>query len=441
MSTPATTSAATASAGPTVGPGSGRIAGVFRFRPGEGVALALSFAYFFLLLAGYYTIRPLRDSLAAGLGSDQIKYLSTSVFFVMLAIAPVFGWLVARIRRRVLVPSIYAFFALQLFGLSLLLDARPHDPNVARGFYVWVTVFNYFVVAVFWSFMADVWREEQGRRLFGVIAAGGSLGGLTGPWLTGTLVERVGNDGIALLACGFLTATLVAIVALEWHVQRAAAGAGGGLRSDEPVGGAILAGLTRLARTPFLLGIAAIVGIGSLLGMFVYIEMARLVAEAFPTPEARTQFFAERDTWINGLAVLLQFFVVGRLTSWLGVRTALTAVAVLAVASFVAVALMPMLTTLVVVSILQRALEFGVGKPARDMVYTVVDVETKYKVKNVIDTAVARGSETVSGWTHGALAAAGLGLSGIAGVACAIAVGLVAIAWSVGTGYRRRGGL
>ena len=432
MSTPASTTAAL----PLVG----RLGALVRMRPGEGVALALSFAYFYCLLAGYYTIRPLRDSLAAGLGSDEIKYLSTSVFFVMLAIAPLFGWLVARVRRRVLVPSIYAFFAVQLFGLSLLLDARPHDPNVARGFYVWVTVFNYFVVAVFWSFMADVWREEQGRRLFGVIAAGGSLGGLTGPWLTGTLVERVGNDGIALLACGFLCATLVAIVLLERHVQREE-GAGSRLRSDEPVGGAILAGLTRLARTPFLLGIAAIVGIGSLLGMFVYIEMARLVAEQFPVPEARTQFFAQRDTWINGLAVLLQFFVVGRLTSWLGVRTALVLVALFALGSFAAVAFAPVLTTLVVVSVLQRALEFGVGKPARDMIYTVVDVETKYKVKNVIDTAVARGSETVSGWTHGAFAAAGLGLSGIAGVACLIACGLVAIAWSVGTGYRRRGGL
>lgn len=430
MTTPATTAAAS----PLVA----RLAALVRLRPGEGVALALSFAYFFLLLAGYYTMRPLRDSLAAGLGSEHIKYLSTSVFFVMLAIAPVFGWLVARIRRRVLVPSIYAFFALQLFGLALLLEARPHDPNVARGFYVWVTVFNYFVVAVFWSFMADVWREEQGRRLFGVIASGGSLGGLAGPWLTGTLVEQVGNHGIALLACGFLTATLVAILLLERHVQR---DDGAGLRADEPVGGAILAGLTRLARTPFLLGIAAIVGIGSLLGMFVYIEMARLVAEQFPTPEARTQFFAQRDTWINALAVLLQFFVVGRLTSWLGVRAALTAVAVLALGSFVAIALAPMLATLVVVSVMQRALEFGVGKPARDMVYTVLDVETKYKVKNVIDTAVARGSETVSGWTHGALAAAGLGLSGIAGVACLIACGLVAIAWSVGTGYRRRGGV
>jgi AAA family ATP:ADP antiporter len=435
MSQPATTSAAK----PPTSPLLGRFAAVVRFQPGEGIALALSFAYFFLLLAGYYTIRPLRDSLAAGLGSDEIKYLSTSVFFVMLAIAPVFGWLVARIRRRVLVPSIYAFFALQLFGLALLLDARPHDPNVARGFYVWVTVFNYFVVAVFWSFMADVWREEQGRRLFGVIAAGGSLGGLTGPWLTGALVERVGNDGVALLACGFLTATLVVIIALERHVQRGGED-GSSLRSDEPVGGAILAGLTRLVRTPFLLGIAAIVGIGSLLGMFVYIEMARLVAEQFPTAEARTQFFAQRDTWINGLAVLLQFLVVGRLTSWLGVRTALTMVALLAVASFLVVAFVPVLATLVAVSVLQRALEFGVGKPARDMVYTVVDVETKYKVKNVIDTAVARGSETVSGWTHGALSAAGLGLSSIAGVACLIACGLVAVAWSVGTGYRRRGG-
>lgn len=431
MSTPATTTAAT--------PMGARLAALFRFRPGEGWALALSFAYFTLLLGSYYMVRPLRDALVAGLGSGEIKYLATLVFFTMLAIVPVFGWLVARVRRQLLVPSVYAFFVLNLLGFAALFAARPDEPNVARVFYVWVTVFNMFVVSVFWSFMADIWREEQGRRLFGVIAAGGSLGGLVGPMLTRTLVGDLGIAGIALLSAVFLACTVAAILGLERTVREAAVLQRA--RLEEPVGGAILAGLTRLARSPFLLGIAGIVMVGSLLGMVVYIEMARLVGAEYATPEARTAFYSQRDLWVNGLALVFQFFVVGRLTTWFGVRTTLAATALLAVVAFVGLGLAPALATLVVVNVMLRAAEFGVGKPSRDMLYTVVDTETKYKVKNVIDTAVSRGSDMASSWAHGAIAALGVGLVGFAGLSAVLAAAMVAIAWAVGTGYRRRGGV
>jgi AAA family ATP:ADP antiporter len=415
------------------------VATIFRCRPGEGWALFLSFAYFTLLLASYYMVRPLRDALAAGIGAEHIKYLASLVFVAMLLIVPVFGWLVARFRRGVLVPAVYAFFVLNLLGFAALFAGRADDPNVARVFYVWVTVFNMFVVSVFWSFMADIWREEQGRRLFGVIAAGGSLGGLVGPVLTKSLVADVGISGIAVMSAVCLAATLFAILGLERTVRGTSVLSRAKL--DEPIGGAIFAGLTRLVRSPFLLGIAGIVGIGALLGMFVYIEMARLVAAEYATPEARTAFYSQRDLWVNGLALVFQFVIVGRLTTWFGVRTTLAATAFLGLVAFAGLGMAPALATLVIVNVVQRAAEFGVGKPSRDMLYTVVDAETKYKVKNVIDTVVYRGSDMASGWVHGAIAALGVGLVGFAWLSVALGGLLVAIAWGVGTGYRKRGGV
>jgi AAA family ATP:ADP antiporter len=407
-------------------------------RPGEGRALALSFCYFALLLASYYMIRPLRDALGAGSGAATIKYLATAVFVAMLLIVPAFGWLVAHVRRTRLLPLTYGFFALNLvvFGVLFVLDAE--DPWIARVFYVWTTVFNLFVVSVFWSFMAEVWREEQGRRLFGVIAAGGSLGGLAGPLLTKALVGSVGTAGVAFIAAGLLAGTVVTIVLLSRQLRDDAAT--GTPRLDQPVGGAILAGLSRFGRSPVLGGIALTCALGSLLGMIVYIEMARLAGAMYATVAERTAFYSQRDLWVNGGALLLQFIVVGRLSTRFGVRVTLTGAALLAAVVFVGLALAPVLGVLVAANVALRSTEFGVGKPNRDMLYTVVDPETKYKVKNVVDTVIYRGSDMASSWIHGALVAAGATLASLAWLAASIGLGLAAIAWGVGTGYRRRGG-
>jgi AAA family ATP:ADP antiporter len=426
MNAPATTS-------------SNPIATLFRCRPGEGWALALSFCYFTLLLASYYMVRPVRDALGATLGAGNIKYLASLVFLTMLAIVPIFGWLVARVRRRILVPAVYGFFVTNLVVFALLFRGDPENATVARVFYVWVTVFNVFVVSVFWSFMADLWREEQGRRLFGLIASGGSLGGLLGPVLTRRIVEDLGLPGVVVLAASFLAGTILAIVLLERSTQGRAATAVA--RIDEPVGGAILAGLSRLARSPFLVGIAALVIVGNLLGMIVYIELARFAGTEFSTPAERTAFYSQRDLWVNALALVFQFVIVGRLTTWFGVRTTLALTALLAVVCFVGLGMAPMLGALIVVNVALRSTEFGVAKPARDMLYTVVDAETKYKVKNVIDTAVYRGSDTASSWAHGAIAGLGVGLKGFAWLSVVLALGYVALAWAVGTGYKRRGGV
>lgn len=410
-----------------------------RIERGERYAFALSFLYFTALLACYYLIRPVRDALGAGLGPSAIKYLSTAVFVVMLAVVPVFGWLVSRYRRAVLVPAVYAFFVANLLLFALLFRVAPDAPWLARTFYVWTTVFNLFVVSVFWSFMADIWREEQGRRLFGMIAAGGSLGGIVGPVVAHALVDDVGLAGLALIAAGFLACTLLAIVLLSRHVGESRALAP--VRLQEPVGGELWAGVLRLARSPFLLGIAGLVVGGSLLGMVVYIELAAFVNAAFATAAERTAFYSQRDFYVNVAALVFQFALVGRLTTWFGVRTTLVLTAALAVVAFSAVGLAPTLGVLVVANVLMRATELGLAKPGRDMLYTVVEPETKYKVKNLVDTAVYRFGDMTSGWTHDALAGVGVTLVGFAWLAAVLATGLAALSYAVGTGYRSRGGV
>jgi AAA family ATP:ADP antiporter len=408
--------------------------------PGERQRLALSFAYFGLLLASYYLIRPVRDALAAGLGPDAIKYLASAVFVVMALAVPAFGWLVSRVRRDRLLPGLSAFFILHLLGFALAMTLLPGATWVARAFYVWTTVFSLFVVSVFWSFMADLWSEEQGRRLFGIIAAGGSLGGLAGPLLARAVVGGIGEAGLALLAAGLLTLALLVQWRLLAERRDTAAGDARHLSFGEPVGGEVLTGLTALVRTPFLGGIAVLVACGSLLGMLVYIELARAAGSLYASGAARTAFYAQRDLWVNGAAALMQLVAIGPLARRLGVRAVLTTAALVAAAAFGGLAMMPVAGTLVGVNVLLRVTEFGFGKPARDMLYTVVDTESRYKAKNVIDTVVYRAMDALSGWLHALLVALGLGVAGIAVGGVVVALGVAGVAFAVGTGYRRRGG-
>ena len=412
-------------------------------QPGELRRLALSFCYFALLLASYYLIRPVRDALAAGSGADTIKYLSMAVFVTMLAIVPIYGFLLARIRRSLLLPLTYGFFTANLLIFAFLFHLDSENVWTGRFFYVWTTVFNLFVVSVFWSFMADIWREAEGRRLFGVIASGGSLGGLLGPIAARQLVFSVGTAGLALLAALLLAGTIVISLLLmrDARGREVEGGPREGARGlDEPIGGEILAGLSHLAASPFLLGIAALVALGSLLGMIVYIELAKAAATHFASAAERTTFFSGRDLWVNGASFFLQLAAVGPLAQRLGVRPILVGAGLLAALAFAGLGLMPTMGLLVNVNIVLRTTEFGFAKPSRDMLWTVVDPQSKYKVKNVIDTVVARGSDVVSGWIHAGLTAAGLSLTGFAVVGVGIGLVIAFVGLAEGTGYRRRGG-
>jgi ATP:ADP antiporter, AAA family len=420
----------------------------FGVAPEEVGALVISFVSFMLLLASYYILRPVRDALAATLGADSIKYLSSAVFFVMLLIVPVFGWLVARVPRARLVPGLYAFFILNL-GVFAFAFSRYGSTGIvgawmARAFYVWVTVFNMFAVSVFWSRMAEVWSEPQGRRYFGIVSAGGSLGGLIGPLLARAFAANVALSGLVWISAALLGGALIGLGLLT----RPAAGIAPALSANaseptgavEPTGGAILQGLWLIGRTPFLAGIALLVSLGSFFGMIVYIEMARLVAAAFPNAVERTMYYSTRDLWVNGIALVLQLLLLGQVTRRLGVGWALVASGAVVLAAFVTLGLDPTLATLTAVSVVLRCAEFGLAKPARDMLYTVVPTAAKYQSKNVIDTAVYRGSDMASGWIQGLIGRLGVGLAGWGWIAATLTVVLTTVAALVGRGYRRRGG-
>ena len=409
--------------------------------PGEARNLTISCLSFTLLLACYYILRPVRDALAASLGADSIKYLSSAVFFVMLAIMPVFGWLVTRVPRPRLVPGLYAFFILNLAAFAWAFGRYSGTGAVgvwwARSFYVWVTVFNMFAVSVFWSRMADVWNEPQARRYFGYVGAGGSVGGIIGPLIGRELAGSVALGGLVWISAALLGGALAGLGLLAGRSTPAATAPA----RLEPSGGGILDGLWLIARTPFLAGIAALVSLGSFLGMIVYIEMARLVSTSYANAVERTAFYSTRDLWVNGGALVLQVLLVGQITRRLGVGPALVTAALVGLGAFVALGAEPTLATLTIVSVVLRCAEFGLGKPARDMLYTVVPPAAKYQSKNIIDTALYRGSDMASGWIQSLIGRLGVGLAGWAWLAAGLAIVLAALSSLVGRGYRRRGGV
>lgn len=415
--------------------------GRFGVAPEDVRELATSVLSFTLLLACYYLLRPVRDALAATLGADSIKYLSSAVFFVMLLIVPVFGWLFVRVPRPRLVPALFAFFIANLGIFAFAFGRYGSEGAVgawwARAFYVWVTVFNMFAVSVFWSRMAEVWSEPQGRRYFGMVSAGGSLGGLIGPLLARTFAANVAINGLVWISAALLAGALTALSLLARRPAATAPVPAGEVR---PTAVASLDGLWLIGRTPFLTGIAVLVSLGSFLGMIVYIEMARLVAAAFPNALERTAFYSTRDLWVNGGAFVLQLVLLGQVTRRLGVGPALVAAGGVALAAFVALGLDPTLATLTGVSVALRCAEFGLAKPARDMLYTVVPPAAKYQSKNFIDTALYRGSDMASGWIQSLIGRLGVGLGGWGWIAAASTVVLTSVAALVGRDYRRRGG-
>jgi ATP:ADP antiporter, AAA family len=395
--------------------------------------VVVSFAYFALLLAAYYLIRPVRDSLVAGLGSEAIKYLSTAVFGLSAAVATVYGALISRVPRRTLVPGLYLVFALKLVGFAALFALLPGNRWVAGGFYLWVAVFNLVMVSTFWSFMADLWGRADGQRVFARIAAGGSLGGVMGPWLARQWATDLGPTGLTAVAAVLLTVGAGLSLYLMGGSDR-----DGRLRFDEPVGGQALAGLRLVWRDPYLRRLALLLAGGSLLGMWVYIEVAKVAAHLYADSAGRTAYFAERDLWVNVGSLAMQFLVTPWLTRRLGVGGVLVTSALTVAAAFAGLAIWPVAGMLLAVNVLTRTLEFGLAKPSRDVLYTAVDAETQYKAKNVLDTVYARGCDSTFGWLHALLLTGGAGLIAFGGIGCVIALGLAVVGRHLGRDYLAR---
>ena len=407
--------------------------------------LLWSFVYFFCLLSGYYVLRPVREAMGASgdvqaifpawlieaftrrgvaLGELTLQVLFTCTFLIMLLLQPLYGWLVSRYPRRVFLPVVYGFFIVSLLGFHIAFESGM--PGRGMAYFLWITVFNLFAVAVFWSFMADVFNDVEARAYYGYIGAAGTLGAFLGPFLTRLLVERIGVANLMLVSAAFLCACVFCLLRLRlWAVRREQER---GLASGEvPMGGGVLAGLRLVAREPLLRWIAAVVLLGIGVGTMLYNEQAALVRRLYPDPAAATAYYSTIDLAVNGLTLAIQLLATRFLLSRFGVAPALLIPGAAVLLGFALLTASPFPLLVAIVQVVTRASEFSLAKPARETIYTRVGREWRYKAGAAIDTVIYRGGDLTFVWLHKLLAMFGSNV--VFGGGLLIACGMTFAAW------------
>ncbi len=405
--------------------------------PQERAAALWSFAYFFALLAGYYVLRPLRDQMGIAGGVKNLPWLFTATFLTLIVAQPLYGALVAKLPRARFVPIVYHFFVvnLALFWLFLTLGIAP--VIVARVFFVWLSVFSLFAVAVFWSFMADLFTAEQGKRLFGFIGAGGTAGGLLGPVITIGLSVPLGAVNL-LIAAAFLLEVAVFCV---YRLERAATVQAGAQAETRRVGGSAFAALPELIRSPYLIGVGAWVSLLSFCATIVYFEQANIISAAVHDRDTQTRIFAGIDLAVNLLSLATQVFITGQVLKRFGTGVAAGALPGVYVVGFAALFVAPTLIVVVTLQVVQRWMNFAIANPARQVFFTVLEREEKYKAKNLIDVVIYRGSDALYGWVFDSLQFVGLKLGAIALVALPAAAGWLVLSGVLGRAQEHRSAL
>jgi ATP:ADP antiporter, AAA family len=411
----------------------------------ERAAALWSFGYFFTLLAGYYVLRPLRDQMGIAGGVRALPWMFTATFVTLLVAQPLYGALVSRVPRARFIPVVYHFFVVNLALFWLLLTVGIAPVVVARVFFVWVSVFNLFAVAVFWSFMADLFTSEQGKRLFGFIGAGGTAGALLGPAITIGLSVPFGATNLLMAAIVLLELAVLCVHRLERTAKArqpsrpdADAMQPSG-PNDERIGGSAFAAATELIRSPYLLGVAAWVSLMSFGATILYFQQANIVAATVHGAGAQTRVFAGIDLAVGLLTLATQVFATGWLLKRFGTGAAAGALPAVYVVGFATLALVSSsLTAVVVFQVAQRWMNFAIANPARQVFFTVVARGEKYKAKNLIDVVVYRGSDALYGWVFDSLQAVGLKLGAIALCALPVAAGWLVLSAALGRTQERR---
>ncbi|MFJ5481716.1 NTP/NDP exchange transporter [Pectobacterium actinidiae] len=412
-----------------------RLTGV---RPQEARAVFWSMLYVVSLFLAYYVLRPIRDEMGVSSGVDNLPWLFTGTLIAMLVVSPLFAVAVRKLPRNQFIALTYHFFAANLVVFTLLLQfADAHwQVWIGRAFFIWVSVFNLFVVSVFWSFIVDIFDSEQGKRLFGILTAGATIGGILGSALTALLVENVGRTWLIGVAVIFLEFAIVASHRLSFAAATIEQ-PGRHQDADKPVGGGIFAGFLHTLRSPYLAGIALFILLYSITSTFLYFQQASIVQASFPDRAARTAFFANIDMLVNSITLFLQLFLTGRLIARLGIVTTLCILPLISVAGFVALAASPSALVLVVVQVARRAANFAIARPAREILFTSSDREDRYKAKNFIDTVVYRGGDQVASWSYAGLLGVGLALGQMAIVAIPLSVAWFVLSLWLGRTHQR----
>jgi AAA family ATP:ADP antiporter len=402
--------------------------------PAERVVALWAFGYFFMLLAGYYVLRPLRDQMGIAGGVKTLPWMFTATFVTLLVMQPIYGALVKKLPRRWFIPIIYQFFVVNLALFWLLLSLNVSTAVVARVFFVWVSVFNFFVVAVFWSLMADLFTSEQGKRLFGFIGAGGTAGGLLGPLITIGFSVPLGPTNLLLVAIVFLELVVFCVYRLE----RCVAIRLGQQRDARRIGGNIFSGFVALFRSRYLLGMAVWVSLLSFGGTILYLEQANIVAASVHGAAAQTRLFAAIDLAVGLLTVATQVLATGQLLKRFGTGASAGALPAVYIIGFTVLALAPGLVVVFIFQVAQRWMNFAIANPARQVFFTVVGRDEKYKAKNMIDVVVLRGSDAMYAPLFDGLQALGLKIAGIALCALPVAIGWLILSTRLGRTQERR---
>src|SRR6266700_6056767 len=391
-------------------------------RPNELRALWLGFVFHFLILTGYYIMRPIRDSIAASNRLETLPWMFTATLVGMLIANAVFAAIVARMSRRKFIPIAYAFFIFNLALFYVLMRSCPPAQQVwiGRALYVWVSVFNLFNTAIFWAFITDLFTVEQGKRLYGFIAVGGSLGAILGAYITKHYVRDIGPanllaiSAIMFAVAGFLVRFFPSGFAEQKKIVPP---------REEPIGGSIWSGITHIAHSPYLMGLAASILLYTTTSTWAYFQQTDLAREALKSSDERTVFLANLEIWVNSITVIIQIFLTGRLLKWFGVGFTLVSLPFLSMVGFAAMGIMPSLTLLAVFQVARRAAAYALMRPSREILFTVLRREDKYKVKSVTDTLGYRVGDQLGAWSYGGLHAVGLGLASISFVAVPVVAG------------------
>jgi len=388
-------------------------------RPNELAATWTSFAFFFFVLSSYFILRPIRDLVAVTTGVTRLPWLFAGTLVVMLLANPLFSSLVVRFPVRRFVPLTYQFFAANLLVFYFIMRATASGntlgaPAIGIVFYIWTSVFNLFITSVFWCLMADVFRSEQAKRLFGFIGVGGTLGSITGSGVTALLAQRLGTVNLFLVSVALLEIAALIVVRFPASPRPPTESPADRPEAAPPIGGKVWAGITSLMRSPYLGAIAGFQILYTIGSTFLYFEQADIVGHWYTSTAARTAILARIEFGVQTLTVLTQIFLTGRIIRWFGLAVTLALLPAMSAIGFTALGIAPVLATVVAFTVFRRGTNFGLTNPAMEVLFTVVSREDKYKAKSFIETFVYRAGDQIGAWTYRGFAGLGLGVSGSA---------------------------
>lgn len=387
---------------------------MFQVQRSEWPVVLWSWVYIFSILSSYYVMRPIREQMGISGGIENLPWLFTATLVAMILLNVPFGYLVKRLPRVRFIPMTYRFFSVNvlLFAVALHVADREQAVWIGRFFFVWLSVFNLFVVSIFWQTIVDVFTSEQGKRLFGFIAAGATIGAIAGSATTAVLAHSVPTWALLVGAAVLLEIAVFSVLRLS-HVSDALAHTPDAQSGERAIGGSSWAGIAHVLKSPYLLNISLFLLLFSITSTFLYFEQVTIAAKAFPDRASQTSFFATVDLAVNGLTLLIQVFLTGRVVRLVGVGMALAFLPLMSIAGFAALVYAPTIAAVVVFQVLRRASNFGIARPTREILFTVLSREDRYKAKNFIDTVVYRLGDQVGAWSYAAVGALGLAASAL----------------------------